>query len=98
MNEYPWTEGVFDASCVCGGSIDRPNADCERCAMHDWIYKQAEELASQGACKECLEEIERLRQSLAVVEANRVIAEEENQRLRAMMFTKDRSDSNATSK
>ena len=46
MNEYPWTEGVFKASCVCGGSINRPNADCERCAMHSWIYKQAEEIQS----------------------------------------------------
>lgn len=64
MNDYPWTEGVFNAACVCGGSINRPNADCERCAMHAWIYKQADEIES----------------------------------LRAMMFTKDRSDSDATSK
>ena len=106
MNEYPWTEGVFDASCVCGGSINRPNADCERCAMHDWIYKQAAEFerikdkwrVKEDQCDELGQAIESIRQSLAVVEANRVIAEEENQRLRAMMFTKDRSDSNATSK
>lgn len=24
----------FEHSCVCGGNIDRPNDDCERCQMH----------------------------------------------------------------
>ena len=44
MSDYPWENGVFNPACVCGGSINRVNDDCERCAMHDWIYKQADEI------------------------------------------------------
>ena len=44
MSDYPWENGVFNPACVCGGSINRVNEYCERCAMHDWIYKQADEI------------------------------------------------------
>jgi hypothetical protein len=27
------SETTFNPSCVCGGSIDNPNPDCERCAL-----------------------------------------------------------------
>ena len=38
---YWWEEGVFNQSCVCGGSINHTNEECERCMMHAWICKQA---------------------------------------------------------
>jgi len=59
MSDYPWENGVFNPACVCGGSINRVNDDCERCAMHDWIYKQAAE-------------IERLREELESVKSRRI--------------------------
>ena len=43
MSEYQWHDGVFNPACSCGGCINRANEDCERCMMHDWIYKQAAE-------------------------------------------------------
>lgn len=50
---YPWDRGVFNPACVCGGSINRVNRDCERCMMHDWIYKlQAERDAALAKLKE----------------------------------------------
>ena len=43
MSDYDWANGVFNPACTCGGSINHPNPDCERCAMHDWIYKVVDE-------------------------------------------------------
>ncbi len=34
---YKWRSGEFNPSCVCGGSLDNPNRDCERCMMHEYI-------------------------------------------------------------
>ena len=53
---YDWPKGVFNPSCVCGGSINHPNADCERCAMHDWIYKQQTEIERLEQTVRLLEE------------------------------------------
>ena len=33
MTTYDWGKGEFNPSCVCGGSVDQPNEDCERCMM-----------------------------------------------------------------
>ena len=43
-NNYDWPRGVFNPACVCGGSINRPNPDCERCAFHGWVYQQADDI------------------------------------------------------
>lgn len=52
MGEYNWKNGIFNPSCICGGSINNPNEDCERCALHEWIYKQAAEIERLGRCND----------------------------------------------
>jgi hypothetical protein len=53
---------TFNPECVCGGSVDRPNDDCERCqlvaALHE-TRDQRDTLAE--ACRAFLGQLDYLR-------------------------------------
>jgi len=53
MTTYDWGKGEFNPSCVCGGSVDQPNEDCERCMMHQEIIGHRQAVREFNAGWEC---------------------------------------------
>lgn len=45
----------FNPQCICGGSVDLPNADCERCRMQGELAALRSQLAAEKQLKEAAE-------------------------------------------